>query len=90
MRARNWRGGGGELDLVVAHDGKLRFVEVKLRRSRDTLSDDAVAPRQRLRLLAAAEAWLEAHGNVDEACFLLATVDPSVEPWSIVWMDDPF
>lgn len=47
----------GELDLVAECGGLLVFVEVK---ARPTLAEAAFAlgPRQRERLLAAAEAWL--------------------------------
>lgn len=50
----------GEIDLVVRRGGLLVFVEVK---ARATLTDAAFAlgPRQRARLLAAAEAWMAEH-----------------------------
>jgi putative endonuclease len=57
---RRARTPAGEIDLVVEREGLLVFVEVK---ARPTLSDAAWAlgPRQRARLLAAAEAWMAAH-----------------------------
>ena len=85
--ARNWRGGGGELDLVVARAQKLRFVEVKARRRDDDF--EAVHPAQVRRLTAAAEAWM-AEQTQDwwvDAAFVLAVVGPE---GSIDWMEDPF
>ncbi|MDP2306719.1 MAG: YraN family protein [Pseudomonadota bacterium] len=91
IHARNWRGGGGELDVVAGHDGKLRFVEVKVRDPADILGDDAVSPHKRRRLKSAAEAWLAGMaGEPVEACFLVAYVDATVDPWAIRWIDDAF
>jgi putative endonuclease len=55
--ARRVRTPAGELDLVAEREGLLAFVEVK---ARPSLSEAALAlgPRQRARLLAAAECWL--------------------------------
>lgn len=55
--ARRARTPAGELDLVVRRGAMLAFVEVK---ARPRLAEAAFAlgPRQRARLLAAAEAWL--------------------------------
>lgn len=58
--ARRARTPAGELDLVAHRGPLLAFIEVKRRR---TLADAAaaLAPRQRARLLAAAECWLAAN-----------------------------
>ncbi len=86
--ARNWRGGGGELDIVVTRDGATRFVEVKLRDATDPLGDDAVAfPKQRL-LRQAARAWLAVHGEPRRECaFLVAMVD---HDGMVRWIDNAF
>jgi putative endonuclease len=55
--ARNWRGGGGELDIVAARAGTLLVVEVKARADRGAL-DEPIRHAQRERLLRAAEAFL--------------------------------
>jgi putative endonuclease len=54
---RRARTAAGELDLVAERDGVLAFIEVK---ARPTLNEAAFAlgPRQRARLIAAAEAWM--------------------------------
>lgn len=87
--ARNWRGGGGELDVVVEREGQLRVVEVKLRAVEDPLTDDAIPPSKRSRLRSAARAWLSARGEPDrEVCFLVAWVD--AKSGEIGWLDDAF
>jgi putative endonuclease len=55
--ARRLRTPAGELDLVAEREGLLAFIEVKARAS---LAEAAFAlgPRQRARLLAAAECWM--------------------------------
>jgi len=55
----------GEIDLIAEREGLLAFIEVK---ARPSLAEAAFAlgPRQRARLVAAAEAWLAAnpgHGS---------------------------
>jgi putative endonuclease len=60
VHARRVRTAAGEVDLVAEKDGLLAIVEVK---SRPTLADAAASltPRQRARLIAAAEILLAEH-----------------------------
>jgi putative endonuclease len=86
--ARNWRGGGGELDIVVGRDGALRVVEVKCRAVDDLHGPEvALGPTKRRRLVRAAEAFLAQYDDLyDECCFLLAWV----EGGRITLIDDAF
>lgn len=85
---RNWRGGGGEVDLVAERRGCLRFVEVKVRDGRDPLADEAVSPAQQRRLRSAGEAWLAERGEPPVECaFLVVVVD---HDGSLDWLDDAF
>jgi putative endonuclease len=58
--AKRWKSPVGELDLVVKRGSLIVFVEVKARPRLDAAAE-AVLPRQRRRIVAAAEAWLAAH-----------------------------
>ncbi len=76
---------------MVAHHGKVRFVEVKVRSPADTLGDDAVSPQKRRRLHQAGELWLAQTAEpLVEVCFLVAYVDTAVDPWAVRWLDDAF
>jgi len=88
---RNWRGGGGELDLVARRGEQLRFVEVKARLPEDESGSEAVDEGKQRRLVRAAEAWLQEHGSTGDMAFLVALVSmmPEVE-WSVEWIDDAF
>jgi putative endonuclease len=84
--ARNWRGGGGELDIVVRRDTVLRFVEVKHRADG---SREVISSAQVRRLRSAARAWMVAQRTEwwSEACFWLAvSTDDDVTQWQL----DPF
>jgi putative endonuclease len=58
--AKRWKSPAGEIDLVVKRGRLIVFVEVKARGSLDAAAE-AVLPRQRRRITAAAEAWLATH-----------------------------
>lgn len=60
---RNWRFHHKELDLVVARDGLVAFVEVKTR-SKDGLGHplEAITARKRRDLAIAARGWIAEHG----------------------------
>ena len=60
--ARRWRSPVGEIDIIARRRTLLIFVEVK---ARENLDDAAwsVTERQRLRIAAAAEAWLARNGD---------------------------
>jgi putative endonuclease len=89
--SRNWRGGGGELDLVVMREDSLRFVEVKARKADDALAWEAVTRAKRRRLMGAANAWLRAHDvYFDECAFLVAFVAWTGEVPQVSWVDDAF
>ncbi|GAB2459564.1 YraN family protein [Xylanimonas ulmi] len=62
--ARNWRGQGGELDLVALDGTTLVAVEVKTRTStRFGHPAEAVTPRKLARLRRLTGQWLTAHGH---------------------------
>lgn len=61
---RNWRGGGGELDLVAHRGPVLALVEVKARGDRAAL-DETVRAAQATRLRRAAAAYLARHPAPD-------------------------
>ena len=87
--ARNWRGGGSEIDLVVARGADLRFVEVKSRSgSRAGFAvGEALGGRQQKRLVRAAEAFLlEYDAAYDTVAFTVALIDGQ----RITLLDDPF
>jgi len=68
-RHRNWRGAGGELDLVVERGGEIIFVEVKARASE--LFGGAVAAvdaAKRRHLIRASSAYLSRFDLWDRPC----------------------
>lgn len=90
--ARRWRGGGGELDLVVTRGGALRFVEVKLRAADDPAGLEVFTPAKMARVRQAGEAWLAGwSGPVSECAVMAALVshrDGDGGDWTIEVIDD--
>ena len=85
--SRNWRGAGGELDLVVSRWTSLRFVEVKARAADDPVGLESIGPAKQANLTRAARAWLLEHSDdYDDLAFMVALV----EPGRITWLDDAF
>jgi putative endonuclease len=68
-RHRNWRGAGGELDLVVERRHEIVFVEVKARSS-ELFGGAAAAVdgEKRRHLVRASAAYLSAHGLWERPC----------------------
>ena len=66
VRARNWRHGHGELDIIAERDKTIVFVEVRTRRS-DAYGHplETISPRKRAALIATAQAYLDEHGLQD-------------------------
>ncbi|MBN8920172.1 MAG: YraN family protein [Rhizobiales bacterium] len=58
--ARRYRTPAGEIDIVARRQNLVLFVEVKAREKRDDAAW-SVTPRQRARIIAAAELWLAAN-----------------------------
>ncbi len=76
-RARRWRRGGGELDLVLARGELLVFCEVKTRGAGSLgTATEAVTPGQLRRLRALARRWCWEHGARPAAMRLdVVTID---------------
>jgi len=66
IAARRFKSPVGEVDIVARRGPELIFVEVKARRRLDDAAW-SLTPRQRKRIVAAAEAWLADHPD-DGAC----------------------
>lgn len=90
---RNWRCRWGELDLVLAKQGRLLLVEVKGRRSsgRDGAGCAALRRDKRRRLERTWACWLAAHPEHGEAAVewvaALVPLPPSLAPvrWLRLW-----
>ncbi len=90
--AQNWRGGGGELDLVIEDDGTICFCEVKTRTSasRGTGLESITRAKQR-KITAAALAFLAERNLAQRPCrFDVAVVVPTGETCSVSWVQGAF
>jgi putative endonuclease len=87
LRHRNWRGAGGELDLVMQRGGEVVFVEVKART--DDLYGGAIAAagtEKRRILVRAAIAYLSRYELWERPCrFDLVTFERrgGLKPWRL-------
>lgn len=76
LAARRWRGGGGEIDLVMRQGDCLIFVEVKAARDFDTAARSlGAAQMRRIRTAASVYADREAEGELTEMRFDAALVN---------------
>jgi len=91
-RARRFRAGGGEVDLVVERGGTVVFVEVKTRRGEGFGGAvAAVDARKRRRLARAAAAYLSRHGLWDRPTrFDVVTLERGWPGWRIRHLRDAF
>ncbi len=83
---RNWRCRAGELDIIARQGGEWVFIEVRTRRAQDTSpAIESITEGKEARILAAAEAYLQAHEldevswRVDLAVVALSTRGPQIE-----------
>lgn len=76
--ARRWKSPVGEIDIVARRRGTLVFVEVKARDQLDAAAE-ALTPRQRARILAAARVWVSRHPDDVTAPMRFDVV--MVAPW---------
>ena len=84
-----WTGAGAEVDLIVIKERQLRFVEVKLRSTRDPVGLETVDARKLARIERAATVYLTQFDGFDEACVAVAYVQRGSEAWHIEFFDNP-
>ena len=80
IAARRWKSPVGEIDIVARRRNVLVFVEVKARVGLDE-AVLAITPRQRRRIVSAAQAWLARH-PADATCVIRFDV-VLVAPWRL-------
>jgi putative endonuclease len=91
---RNWRGAGGEIDLVMKRNGTTVFVEVKARSGREFGgAGEALNTEKQQILTRAASAYLGTFGLWEEPCrYDLVTIERvgGLFPWRIRHFRDVF
>jgi putative endonuclease len=85
--ARNWRGGGGELDLAALEGETLVFVEVKTRSVRRTDERRPVAMAQRRRIAAAARSFRHRYG-VPQLAYRFDLIEVDAANGDLRWEKD--
>ena len=88
LLAQNWRGGGGELDVVALRDQTLQIIEVKARARADGSAVAAVSRAKQRRLTAAAEAFLAAHPALPIRSLVFSVA--LLEAGQLTWIEDAF
>ena len=88
----NWRCRGGELDLIVAREAEIRFVEVKTRKTeRYGAPEEAVTPRKLAHLRVAAEQWISEHTFLGSKSFqfdVITILWPGTAQERLVWIEN--
>jgi putative endonuclease len=89
---RNWRGRGGELDLITLHDGILHFVEVKTRSGSESVGGvwDSISASKRSKLVRTAEAYLLEPPPHDACVFSVALVTDDGGELAIEFLPNAF
>lgn len=91
--ARNYKGSGAEIDLILRHKSELHFVEVKARWSLATGHPlEQVTPKKQRRLARAAETYLLQHPLKPEETVYLSVlgIDHSGLKPEFHWVPDAF
>jgi putative endonuclease len=79
--ARNWRCPYGEIDLIAEEHGELVFVEVKTRRGTALgAPEEAITPRKRHHLIAAAQTYLAELDMEEERPYRIDVVAVQLSP----------
>jgi putative endonuclease len=93
LMERNYRGPGGEIDLIMDHGGTLVFVEIRYRRN-DRFGDaeETVDYRKRARLVATASHYLQRHRGADRrpSRFDVVGLLSEREGYRVRWITDAF
>jgi Holliday junction resolvase-like predicted endonuclease len=87
--ARNWLGGGGELDVVAERNGAIQLVEVKARALGDFVGLEVVGPAKQRKMSRAASAWLCGwDGPFEQASFTVVLVQGGELSWILDAFDE--